>query len=101
MSIPIRESLKRANVTFLFRFVPRQWLRWAAGFLGLGEKYDVITLDLKPEYLEEAKKLPNEKIIIDSTFAFDDAKQAYERLVRTHELKDINFTLDRHSQHLL
>ena len=64
------------------RFVPRQWIRWAVGLLGLGERYDVITLDLKPEYLQEAYQLPNDKIVIDSTFAFDDAKQAYERLVR-------------------
>lgn len=65
-----------------FRFAPRQWLRWAAGRLGVGERYDIITLDLKPEYLDEAKELPNEKIMIDSVFAFDDTKNAYERLVR-------------------
>lgn len=58
-------------------------MRWFFGLLGLGERYDVITLDLKPEYLEEAKaELRDSNIIIDSTFGFDDAKQAYERLVR-------------------
>lgn len=57
-------------------------MRWIAGRLGVSERYDIITLDLKSEYMEEAKELPNENIIIDSTFAFDDAKQAYERLVR-------------------
>lgn len=63
------------------RFYPRQWIRWITGRLGLTERYDIITIDLKSEYLEEAKELSNDKIIIDSTFSFDDVKQAYERLV--------------------
>ena len=67
-------------LTYYISFVPMQWIRWAKGRIGIGERYDVITLDTKVEYLEEAKELPNDKIIIDSTFAFEDAKQAYERL---------------------
>lgn len=67
-------------LTYYISFVPRQWLRWARGRLGLGESYDVIMLDLKKEYLEEAKELPKDKIITDSTFSFDNAKEAYERL---------------------
>ena len=67
-------------LTYYISFAPLQWIRWFRGRLGLGESYDIITLDLKPEYLEEAKKLPSDKIIIDSTFSFDNAKNAYERL---------------------
>lgn len=63
------------------RFYPRQWLRWITGRLGLTERYDIITIDLKSEYLEEAKELSSDKIVIDSTFSFDDVKQAYEQLV--------------------
>ena len=67
-------------LTYYLSFAPMQWLRWALGRVGLGQSYDVIMLDMKKEYLEEAKELPTDKIIIDSTFAFEDVKQAYERL---------------------
>lgn len=68
-------------LTYYLSFAPMQWIRWAKGRIGIGERYDVIALDTKPEYLEEAKEtLSNDNIIIDSTFAFEDVKQAYERL---------------------
>ena len=67
-------------LTYYLSFAPMQWLRWARGRIGLGESYDVIMLDLKKEYLEEAKELSKDKITIDSVFSFDDAKNAYERL---------------------
>ena len=67
-------------LTFYLSFVPMQWLRWAKGRLGVGERYDVITLETKREYLEEAKELLNDDVVIDSTFAFEDARKAYERL---------------------
>ena len=67
-------------LTYYLSFVPMQWIRWAKGRLGLGESYDVIMLDLKKEYLEEATELPKDKIFIDSTFSMDNAKNAYERL---------------------
>ena len=60
---------------------PFQWARWARGLLGLGESYDVVILDMKKEWLEEAKEtLVPEQIFIDSEFAFDDALKAFERL---------------------
>jgi NADPH:quinone reductase-like Zn-dependent oxidoreductase len=60
---------------------PFQWARWARGQLGLGESYDVVILDMKKEWLEEAKEtLAPEQIFIDSEFAFDDALKAFERL---------------------
>lgn len=68
-------------LTYYISFVPRQWLRWARGRLGLGESYDIITLDhTNKGWLEEAKELPSDKIIIDSTFSFENVKSAYERL---------------------
>ena len=60
---------------------PFQWARWARGQLGLGESYDVVILDMKKEWLEEAKEtLVPEQVFIDSEFAFDDALKAFERL---------------------
>jgi NADPH:quinone reductase-like Zn-dependent oxidoreductase len=55
-------------------------VRWGLGRLGLGEVYDNIVLDLKKEWLEESKSLPEDKLVTDSTFAFEDAMKAYERL---------------------
>lgn len=58
-----------------------QWFRWARGYLGLGEKYDVVILGMKNEWLEEAKStLSVDDIYVDSVFAWEDAKAAFERL---------------------
>lgn len=59
---------------------PRMTLRWALGQLGLGVVYDCITLDLRSDWLEESKKLPVAKIMIDSEFDFNQLKEACERL---------------------
>jgi D-arabinose 1-dehydrogenase-like Zn-dependent alcohol dehydrogenase len=37
-------------------------------------------LELKKEWLEESKELSADKLVTDSTFQFEDAKNAYERL---------------------
>ncbi|KAK5107799.1 hypothetical protein LTR62_000667 [Meristemomyces frigidus] len=58
-----------------------QWLRWARGKYMSGESYDVIMLDMNKQWLEEAKTtLSPEEIYIDSVFAFDEAKKAFEKL---------------------
>ena len=57
-----------------------QWIRWLTGRVGITQSYDILSLDLKSEWLEEAKQLPDNKIIIDSTFPFEDVKQSYQRL---------------------
>jgi NADPH:quinone reductase-like Zn-dependent oxidoreductase len=60
---------------------PFQWARWARGQVRLGERYDVVILEMKKEWLEEAKEtLVPDQIFIDSEFAFDDALKAFERL---------------------
>jgi NADPH:quinone reductase-like Zn-dependent oxidoreductase len=60
---------------------PVQWVRWAKGQLGLGESYDVVILEMRKEWLEEAKEtLVPEEIFVDSEFGFDDALKAFERL---------------------
>ena len=37
-------------------------------------------VQLKRDWLEEAKKLPKDKIMIDSVFSFEDVQSAYEKL---------------------
>lgn len=59
---------------------PMMMLRYYLGKFGLGKSYHCIILDAKKEYLEEALKLPADKIIVDSTYDFGRAKEAYERL---------------------
>jgi NADPH:quinone reductase-like Zn-dependent oxidoreductase len=59
---------------------PTMLLRWFYGKIGWGELYDCITLEGKKEYLEEALELPVDKIVIDSTFPFEQLKEAFERL---------------------
>jgi len=66
---------------FLSYHAPLQWVRWAKGYFGVGESYDVVMLEMRREWLEEAKEtLTPDQIFIDSTFAFDDALKAFERL---------------------
>lgn len=58
-----------------------QWIRWAKGWLGLGESYDVIMLALRQDWLQEATTtLSTDDIFIDSTFEFEKAEEAFERL---------------------
>jgi reticulon-4-interacting protein 1, mitochondrial len=60
---------------------PRMLARWAMGYLGLLTSYECITFEAKKEWLEECTQLEGDgQIIIDSTFDFDSAKDAYERL---------------------
>ncbi|KAF2102753.1 alcohol dehydrogenase [Rhizodiscina lignyota] len=66
--------------SMLYLFHPWMHVRWALGRLGLGVVYDCINLELRNDWLEESKKLPTEKIIIDSEFEFEKLKEAFERL---------------------
>lgn len=64
---------------------PLQWLRWAKGQIGYGEYYDVVILEMRRDWLEEAKEfLRPEQIYIDSEFGFDDALKGFERLNSGH-----------------
>jgi NADPH:quinone reductase-like Zn-dependent oxidoreductase len=59
---------------------PSMLMRWFWGRIGWGEAYDAIALEGKNEYLEEALELPAKKIVIDSTFPFEQLKEGFERL---------------------
>ena len=66
--------------SLLYYFYPKMMFRYYLGKFGLGKSYLCIVLDPQQKYLEEALHLPKDKIIIDSTFDFGRAKEAYERL---------------------
>ncbi|KAF2432379.1 NAD(P)-binding protein [Tothia fuscella] len=53
----------------LYLTSPRMVLRWLYGKTGYGEVYDCIMLEGKKEYLEEATKLPQDMIVIDTSSA--------------------------------
>lgn len=58
-----------------------QWLRWSKGYFGLAESYDIVMLGMKKEWLEDATlSLSEDDIYIDSTFDFEKADEAFERL---------------------
>ena len=59
---------------------PRMVLRYYLGAWGYGPKYECIVLDAKKEYLEGVNDLKSEDVIVDSTFSFDQTKEAFERL---------------------
>ncbi|PVH99882.1 NAD(P)-binding protein [Periconia macrospinosa] len=59
---------------------PRMILRSLLGMIGLAPSYICINLSFQREWLEEVVRLPREKIVIDSTFKFDQVREAYERL---------------------
>lgn len=65
-------------LTYLFN--PQMVLRSLLGLIGLGPSYLCINLAFDQNWLEEAVQLPQEKIIIDRKFSFDQVKEAYERL---------------------
>ena len=67
--------------SFLYYTHPRMVIRWLMGYLGIGKSYECIILDAKKEWLEECMELKGEdQIVIDSTFDFGRAKEAFERM---------------------
>ena len=67
--------------SLLYYTHPRMVLRWLLGRIGLGNSYECIILEPRKEWLEECTKLKgDDEIIIDSTFDFGRAKEAFERL---------------------
>lgn len=78
----VGDKTDRSSVggSLIYSTHPRMYLRWFLGWMGWGDKYDCIDLAPKKDSLEEALHLPADKIIVDSTFRFEDAKDAFERL---------------------
>ena len=67
--------------SLLYLTSPRMVLRKVLGMLGWGEHYDCIILAQNKDFLQEAvDSLPKEKIAVDSTFSFEQVKEAFARL---------------------
>lgn len=72
-----RYTMGGAN-TYLWN--PQMVLRALRGRVGLGPSYTCVNLEFKYPFLEEILSLPKDKIIIDSTFGFDQVREAFDRL---------------------
>ncbi|KAK7956977.1 uncharacterized protein PG986_006199 [Apiospora aurea] len=59
---------------------PQMVIRALLGRIGLGFSYTCINLEVKSPNLEGVLTLTKDKIFIDSTFGFDEAMEAFERL---------------------
>ncbi|KAB2570929.1 putative alcohol dehydrogenase protein [Lasiodiplodia theobromae] len=67
------------SLTYLWN--PRMVLRALLGKLGLrSELYECVNLETRKDYLEEALHLDKEEIVVDSTFSFEQVREALERM---------------------
>lgn len=64
----------------IYLWNPQMVLRSLKGALGLGQSYTCMDLGWNRKYLEELLQLPRQNIIIDSTWAFGQVKEAFDRL---------------------
>jgi len=64
----------------IYLWNPQMLIRSWLGRFGLSYAYDCVNLELKRPFLEETLRLPQDKIIIDSTYEFDQVREAFERL---------------------
>ena len=79
----VGDKISRSSMggSALYLTHPRMVLRWLLGYMGIAKSYECIILEAKKEWLEETTKLdPQKDVIIDSTFDFGRAKEAFERL---------------------
>ncbi|KAK6827793.1 hypothetical protein PG987_011134 [Apiospora arundinis] len=64
----------------IYLWNPQMVIRALLGRLGLGSSYTCINLEVNHPNLEGALRLPKEKIFIDSTYSFDEVREAFDRL---------------------
>lgn len=64
----------------IYLWNPQMLFRALLGRLGLGHSYTCVNLEFKQSFLEEILRLPKKKVVIDSTFNFDQVVDAFERL---------------------
>ncbi|THW09969.1 GroES-like protein [Aureobasidium pullulans] len=72
-----RDSMGGA-ATYLWN--PQMVVRTLLGKIGVGKSYACVNLKFQKEWLEKTLSLDREKIIIDSTWEFDQAKEAFAKL---------------------
>jgi reticulon-4-interacting protein 1, mitochondrial len=64
----------------IYLWNPQMLLRSLFGRVGLGSSYTCVNLKFKYSFLEGILRLPKKKIIIDSTFDFEQVRDAFDRL---------------------
>ncbi|KAK8106171.1 hypothetical protein PG999_009530 [Apiospora kogelbergensis] len=74
----ISRSAIGGKVIYLWN--PQMVLRALLGRIGLGPSYTCINLEVEHSNLEGVLRLPTDKIFIDSTYDFDQVREAFDRL---------------------
>lgn len=72
-----RDSMGGAAI---YLWNPRMIFRRTLGKVGLGKSYDCVNLEFRKEWLEETLSLDRNKIILDSTWEFDQVVEAFKKL---------------------
>lgn len=72
-----RESMGGAAI---YLWNPKMVIRTVLGKVGLGQSYDCVNLEFRKEWLEETLDLDRSKIILDSTWEFDQVVEAFAKL---------------------
>ncbi|THZ83621.1 GroES-like protein [Aureobasidium pullulans] len=72
-----RDSMGGAAI---YLWNPQMVVRSLLGKIGVGKSYACVNLKFQKEWLEETLSLDREKIIIDSTWEFDQAKEVFAKL---------------------
>ncbi|KAG9694891.1 NAD(P)-binding protein, partial [Aureobasidium melanogenum] len=72
-----RDSMGGAAI---YLWNPKMVIRTLLGKMNLGASYDCVNLEFRKEWLEETLNLDRNKIIIDSTWNFDQVKEAFAKL---------------------
>jgi len=64
-----------------YLWYPTMLARMMLGRLGLTAlKYDCVNLEFKKDWLKESLQLPQDKVVINSTWKFEQAKETFEWL---------------------
>ena len=64
----------------IYLWNPKMVIRTVLGKVGLGQSYDCVNLEFRKEWLEETLDLDRSKIILDSTWEFDQVVEAFAKL---------------------
>lgn len=72
-----RDSMGGAAI---YLWNPKMVIRTVLGKVGLCKSYNCVNLEFRKEWLEETLNLDRSKIILDSTWDFDQAAEAFAKL---------------------
>lgn len=78
----VGDKTSRASLggSALYLTSPTMWLRWFLGYIGVGRSYECISLETKADWLEKVANLQADDVIVDSTFGFLEAEEAFAKL---------------------